>query len=195
MSSHRLGQRRGRQGRADFAPSSPGRQLATDERCRPARQRRHFAGPLARHLDRAVEALAAGRRWWATAEQRSCELFHHAGSGTARAATCLEGGPAGGAQQIVGLAVLWGASSLLYDVVSSPDFRIGRVSVTGNRLLTSEEVELTASASGLNVFWVRRAELGRRFSSCRRSKAPGSRWSYLIMSSSKSRSASRWRSG
>jgi cell division protein FtsQ len=64
--------------------------------------------------------------------------------------------------KLIGLMVLWGASSLLYDVVSSPDFRIGRVSVTGNRLLTSEEVERTASASGLNLFWVRRAELGQR---------------------------------
>jgi cell division septal protein FtsQ len=29
-------------------------------------------------------------------------------------------------------------------------------------LLTPDEIELTASASGLNLFWIRRAELGRR---------------------------------
>src|SRR4029079_9493523 len=64
--------------------------------------------------------------------------------------------------KLVGLAALWGASSVLSDVVSSRDFTIGRVSVTGNRLLTPEEVELAASPSGLNVFWIRRAKLGRR---------------------------------
>jgi cell division septal protein FtsQ len=50
----------------------------------------------------------------------------------------------------------------MYDLVSSPEFSISRVTVAGNKLLTAGEVEAAASASGLNAFWVRRAELAQR---------------------------------
>jgi cell division septal protein FtsQ len=64
--------------------------------------------------------------------------------------------------KLIGLAVLFGLSGLMYDLVSSPEFSISRVTVAGNGLLTAGEVEAAASASGLNVFWVRRAELVQR---------------------------------
>jgi cell division septal protein FtsQ len=46
--------------------------------------------------------------------------------------------------------------------VSSPDFRIERVSVAGNRLLTTSEIESAADANALNLFWVQRDELNQR---------------------------------
>jgi hypothetical protein len=64
--------------------------------------------------------------------------------------------------RVLGLAVLLGTSGLLYHVASSPDFRVSRVSVDGNRLLTTAELEAVASVSGVNVFWVRRSELSQR---------------------------------
>jgi cell division protein FtsQ len=64
--------------------------------------------------------------------------------------------------KLIGLAVLLAASWLLYDVASSPDFTISRVSVVGNRLLSPSELEAVASASGLNLFWIRRSELSQR---------------------------------
>jgi cell division septal protein FtsQ len=63
---------------------------------------------------------------------------------------------------MLGLAILLGTSGLLYHVASSPEFRVSRVSVEGNRLLTAAEVEAVASVSGVNVFWVRRSELNQR---------------------------------
>jgi len=54
------------------------------------------------------------------------------------------------------------ASAALYDLASSPIFQVSHVSVSGNRLLTDDEIEAVASAGGLNLFWVRRAEFRRR---------------------------------
>jgi cell division septal protein FtsQ len=64
--------------------------------------------------------------------------------------------------KLVGLAVLLGASGLMYDLVSSPEFSVSRVSVAGNALLTAGELEATASVTGTNLFWIRRADLGQR---------------------------------
>src|SRR5918912_1479655 len=64
--------------------------------------------------------------------------------------------------KLVGLAVLLGASALLYHLASSPEFTISGVSVGGNRVLTAGEIEAAASATGLNIFWVRRSELSQR---------------------------------
>jgi cell division protein FtsQ len=64
--------------------------------------------------------------------------------------------------KLVGLAVLLSASALLYDLASSPEFTISGVSVGGNRVLAAGEIEAAASATGLNVFWVRRSELSQR---------------------------------
>jgi hypothetical protein len=64
--------------------------------------------------------------------------------------------------KLVGLAVLLGASGLLYDLASSPEFQVSRVSVAGNRLLTAEELEATASVGGRNLFWIRRSDVSQR---------------------------------
>ena len=61
--------------------------------------------------------------------------------------------------KLFGLAVLLGASGLMYDVASSPELRATRVSVTGNRLLSAPEVEAAAAVTGLNLFWIRRADV------------------------------------
>lgn len=64
--------------------------------------------------------------------------------------------------KLLGLAVLLGASVLLYDLASSSEFRITRVSVSGNRLLAGDELEQAAAVGSLNIFWVRRSELSQR---------------------------------
>src|SRR5919202_2098006 len=48
--------------------------------------------------------------------------------------------------KVLGLGVLLGSSGLLYDVASSPTFSVSRVSVEGDRLMASGELEAAASA-------------------------------------------------
>jgi cell division protein FtsQ len=159
VSSQPPGQRRGRQGRIGYAPPAP--QVPTNGSVqRTAGTPRRTTGAAAVTGGR----VGGGRAGVGGPRRNSVRANSSTTLVRARPARPLVSRVVLLAllSKLVGLAVLWGASSLLYDVVSSPDFTIGRVSVTGNRLLTPEEVELTASASGLNVFWIRRAELGRR---------------------------------
>jgi len=64
--------------------------------------------------------------------------------------------------RILALAALLGVSGLLYDVAASPDFRVRQVSVTGNHLLSSDEVLAAAAVQGVNVFWIRREAVAAR---------------------------------
>jgi len=64
--------------------------------------------------------------------------------------------------RILALFALLGVSGLLYDVAASPDFRVRQVSVSGNHLLSSDEVLSAAGVQGANVFWIRRADIAAR---------------------------------
>jgi hypothetical protein len=64
--------------------------------------------------------------------------------------------------KLLGLAVLLAASGLMYDVASSPELRVSRVSVVGNRLMSAAEVETAAGVTGLNLFWIRRSDVDQR---------------------------------
>jgi hypothetical protein len=64
--------------------------------------------------------------------------------------------------KFVGLAVLLAASALLYDLASSPTFNLAQVSVVGNRLMATSDLELAAAAGSANMFWLRRSELVQR---------------------------------
>jgi cell division septal protein FtsQ len=64
--------------------------------------------------------------------------------------------------KVLGVAVLFGAASLLYDVASSPEFQATEVRISGNRLLAPQELEAVASVGGLNLFWVRSADIVQR---------------------------------
>lgn len=64
--------------------------------------------------------------------------------------------------RLLALAALLGVSGLLYDVAASPDFRVRQVSVSGNHLLSSDEVLAAAAVQDANVFWIRRAEVAAR---------------------------------
>ena len=64
--------------------------------------------------------------------------------------------------KLIALVLLFGASGLLYHVAASDGFRIERVVVVGSQLVPSAEIERTAAVAGLNIFWVREAEVGHR---------------------------------
>jgi hypothetical protein len=64
--------------------------------------------------------------------------------------------------KLVGLALFLALGGLVYWVASSPEFSASRVSIAGNRLMTAGELEAVASVSGVNLFWLRPAELGQR---------------------------------
>jgi cell division septal protein FtsQ len=61
--------------------------------------------------------------------------------------------------KMLGLAILLGSSSLLYDVASSPVFAVSHIAVLGNRLVSEAELEDAARVGGLNLFWIRRADI------------------------------------
>ena len=113
--------------------------------------------------------------WPERPPSRSAADGGRSGARTTRAAAAVGDARRGGAgrlsasaillvllSKLVGLAVLLGASALLYHLASSPEFTISGVSVGGNRVLTAGEIEAAASATGLNIFWVRRSELSQR---------------------------------
>ena len=64
--------------------------------------------------------------------------------------------------KLLGLAVLLAASGLMYDVASSPELRVSRVSVVGNQLMSAAEIEAAAGVTGLNLFWIRRSDVDQR---------------------------------
>jgi cell division septal protein FtsQ len=64
--------------------------------------------------------------------------------------------------KLVGVAALLGCLGLLYDGAASPAFRVQHVAVSGNRLLSAEEVLDAAAVQGMNVFWVRRSTIAER---------------------------------
>lgn len=64
--------------------------------------------------------------------------------------------------KLLGLALLLGSSYLMYDLASSPAFRISRVTAVGNRLLAAAELEAAASVSGSSLFQIRGSEVIER---------------------------------
>jgi cell division septal protein FtsQ len=64
--------------------------------------------------------------------------------------------------RMLGLVALLALSGLLYDTATSPEFRIRQVTVSGNHLLTTDEVLAVAAVQGTNSFWVRRSEVAER---------------------------------
>jgi hypothetical protein len=62
----------------------------------------------------------------------------------------------------LGAAVLLGLIGLMYDLASSPAFNTTRVTVAGNQLLATAEVESLATANEGNAFWLRRVEIASR---------------------------------
>ena len=64
--------------------------------------------------------------------------------------------------KLIGLFLLFGASGLLYHVAASDDYQIRRVVVVGSQLVPTSEIERAAAVTGLNIFWVREEEVGRR---------------------------------
>jgi len=64
--------------------------------------------------------------------------------------------------KLIATLLLFGASGLLYHVAASDGFRIERVVVVGSQLVSPSEIERSAAVTGLNIFWVREEEVGRR---------------------------------
>jgi hypothetical protein len=64
--------------------------------------------------------------------------------------------------KLLGAAILLGVLGLMYDLVSSPEFNTTRVTVAGNQLLATTELESLATANEGNAFWLRRAEIASR---------------------------------
>ena len=63
--------------------------------------------------------------------------------------------------KVLGLLVLLVASGLLYDLAASPEFHALRVSVSGNSLLTAQEVEAASSVTGANLFRSEERRVGK----------------------------------
>ncbi|MBI4492631.1 MAG: FtsQ-type POTRA domain-containing protein [Chloroflexi bacterium] len=64
--------------------------------------------------------------------------------------------------RLVALGILMGASWLLYDGGTSPDFRVARVRIVGNQLASATQVEAAAAVGGKNVFWLKPGEVAKR---------------------------------
>src|SRR5579859_5677055 len=64
--------------------------------------------------------------------------------------------------RVLALALLVSAGWVVYDSASSDRFRVHSVHVQGNVLLSRSEVERAAAVSGVNVFWVDRAQVTAR---------------------------------
>jgi cell division protein FtsQ len=64
--------------------------------------------------------------------------------------------------RLFAVLLLSGASGLLYHVATSDEFRIARVVVSGNRLLSVGELEAMAAVHGANIFWVKQEEVRQR---------------------------------
>jgi hypothetical protein len=64
--------------------------------------------------------------------------------------------------RVLAMVLLAGAGWVVYDSASSDRFRVHSVTVQGNVLLSRAEVESAAAISGVNVFWVDRAQVAAR---------------------------------
>lgn len=64
--------------------------------------------------------------------------------------------------RLLAMILLFGASGLLYHVATSDEFRIARVQVAGNRLLSINDLQAAAAVYGANIFWVRQEEVRQR---------------------------------
>lgn len=64
--------------------------------------------------------------------------------------------------RLLAILLLSGASGLLYHVATSDGLRVASVTVAGNQLLSSRELEAAAAVHGANILWVRQEEVRRR---------------------------------
>jgi hypothetical protein len=64
--------------------------------------------------------------------------------------------------RVLAMVLLAGAGWVVYDSASSDRFRVHSVTVQGNVLLSRAEVESAAAITGVNVFWVDRAQVAAR---------------------------------
>lgn len=64
--------------------------------------------------------------------------------------------------RFVALGLLIATGWVVYDSASSNRFQVRHVRTTGNMLVTSAEVEETAAATGVNVFWINRFDVASR---------------------------------
>ncbi len=64
--------------------------------------------------------------------------------------------------KLLGLLALLGILGLLYDGAAAPAFRVQQVAVSGNHLLSPEEIVDAAAVQGMNVFWLSRSEVAER---------------------------------
>ena len=64
--------------------------------------------------------------------------------------------------KLLAILLLSGGSGLLYHVATSDEFRVTKVVVAGNQLLSVSELEAAAAAYGANIFWVRQGEVRQR---------------------------------
>jgi cell division protein FtsQ len=60
------------------------------------------------------------------------------------------------------ILLLCAASGLLYHVASAEEFRVARVVVAGNELVSAAELEVTAAVDGANIFCIRLEEVEQR---------------------------------
>ena len=60
------------------------------------------------------------------------------------------------------MVLLVGAAALVYDSASSDRFEVRSVHIQGNVLLSRAEIESAATATGINVFWLNRAQVAGR---------------------------------
>jgi len=66
------------------------------------------------------------------------------------------------ATRLLAILLLCGASGLLYHVASAEEFRVARVVVAGNELVSVAELEVAAAVDGANIFRIRLAEVEQR---------------------------------
>lgn len=64
--------------------------------------------------------------------------------------------------RVVALLLLVGVAALVYDCASSDRFEVRSVRIQGNVLLSNAEIESVAAVSGINIFWLNRAQVAAR---------------------------------
>ena len=64
--------------------------------------------------------------------------------------------------RLLAIVLLCSASGLLYHVASAEEFRVARVVVAGNELVSAAELEVTAAVDGANIFRIRLEEVEQR---------------------------------
>lgn len=64
--------------------------------------------------------------------------------------------------RVVAMLLLVGAAALIYQGAASERFEVRSVRIQGNMLLSHAEIEAAAAVTGVNMFWLNRAQVGSR---------------------------------